>query len=309
MNTTAKQFTLIEWIGIWIKAARAPFLVTSAIPAVLGGVIAYANGSFDWVIFVLAFLGILSAHTAADFIDDYFDYKNRNFGNKDQQFHDSPLVRGIITAEQVLLAFWLSLGLALAAGVYILIRVGAPVLWLAAIGAFIVLFYTSPPIRLNFRGLGETALFLAFGPMIVFSVYFVLTQSFSWLPILAAVPVGIFVMNVGIVSNIFDHNDDIKNGKFTMPVKLGQARAVQVLAAVTILAYLFVVSGVALRVLPLGCLLTLLTAPMSYKMVALARNYTDLSQYQPAMSQAIGVSTLGGLAMVIGYAIEIIVTP
>ncbi|MDW8465487.1 MAG: prenyltransferase [Chloroherpetonaceae bacterium] len=309
MNTTAKQFTLIEWIGIWIKAARAPFLVTSAIPAVLGGVIAYANGSFDWVIFVLAFLGILSAHTAADFIDDYFNYKNRNFGNKDQQFHDSPLVRGIITAEQVLLAFWLSLGLALAAGVYILIRVGAPVLWLAAIGAFIVLFYTSPPIQLNFRGLGETALFLAFGPMIVFSVYFVLTQSFSWLPILAAVPVGIFVMNVGIVSNIFDHNDDIKNGKFTMPVKLGQARAVQVLAAVTILAYLFVVSGVALRVLPLGCLLTLLTAPMSYKMVALARNYTDLSQYQPAMSQAIGVSTLGGLAMVIGYAIEIIVTP
>lgn len=308
MNTVTKQFSTLEWIGIWIKAARAPFLVTSAIPAILGGIIAYTNGMFDWTIFLLAFLGVLAAHTAADFIDDYFDYKKRNFANKDQQFHDSPLVRGIITAEQVLLAFWLSLGVALAAGAYILMRVGTPVLWLTAIGAFIVLFYTSPPIRLNFRGLGETALFLAFGPMIVFGIYFVLTKSFSWTPIVAAVPVGIFVMNVGMVSNIFDHDDDVKNGKATLPVKLGQANAVKVLTAVTILAYLVIVGGVAMGTLPAGCLLALLTVPMAYKMVTLARNYKDLSQYQPAMSQAIGIVMLGGLAMVVGYAIAIIIT-
>lgn len=307
MNTTTTQFSLGEWIGIWIKAARAPFLVTSALPAILGGVIAYAHGAFDWTIFLLAFFGIIFAHSAADFIDDYFDYKNGNFANKDQQFHDSPLVRGIITAEQVMLAFLLCMALALAAGVYILMRVGTPVLILTAIGAFIVLFYTSPPIRLNFRGLGETALFLAFGPMVVFGVYFVLTQSFSWSPILAAVPIGIFVMNVGIVSNLFDHDDDVKNKKFTMPVKLGQATAVKALTGVTILAYLCPVVCVALGALPLWCLLVLLTLPMSLKMLKLAQNYRDLSQYQPAMSQAIGVVTLGSLAMIIGYAIAIVI--
>jgi hypothetical protein len=45
---------------------------------------------------------------------------------------------------------------------------------------------------------------------------------------------------------------------------------------------------------------------MSYKMVSLARNYKDLSVYQPAMSQAIGVATLGGLSLVIGYALSIV---
>ncbi|PIO48416.1 MAG: hypothetical protein CMR00_04670 [[Chlorobium] sp. 445] len=307
MSTTVKQFSLGEWIGIWIKAARAPFLVTSALPAILGGVIAYAHGAFDWTIFLLAFLGIIFAHTAADFIDDYFDYKNGNFANKDQQFHDSPLVRGIISANQVLLAFLLCLALALAAGLYILLHVGAPVLILTAVGAFIVLFYTSPPVRLNFRGLGETSLFLAFGPMVVFGVYFVLTQSFNWSPILAAVPIGIFVMNVGIVSNIFDHDDDVKNKKFTMPVKLGQATAVKVLTVVTILAYLFPIACVVFGMLPLSCLLILLTLPMSLKMLKLAQHYSDLSQYQPAMSQAIGVVTLGSLAMIIGYAIAIFI--
>ncbi len=307
MSTTVKQFSLGEWIGIWIKAARAPFLVTSALPAILGGVIAYAHGAFDWTIFLLAFLGIIFAHTAADFIDDYFDYKNGNFANKDQQFHDSPLVRGIISANQVLLAFLLCLALALAAGLYILLHVGAPVLILTAVGAFIVLFYTSPPVRLNFRGLGETSLFLAFGPMVVFGVYFVLTQSFNWSPILAAVPIGIFVMNVGIVSNIFDHDDDVKNKKFTMPVKLGQATAVKVLTVVTILAYLFPIACVVFGMLPLSCLLILLTLPMSLKMLKLAQYYSDLSQYQPAMSQAIGVVTLGSLAMIIGYAIAIFI--
>ncbi len=307
MNTTASSLSLGAWIGIWIKAARAPFLVTSALPAILGGIIAYSHNSFDWTTFLLAFFGIVMAHTAADFIDDYFDYKNGNFANKDQQFHDSPLVRGVITAEQVMVAFLLCMVLALAAGVYLLMHIGTPVLILTAIGAFIVLFYTSPPIRLNFRGLGETSLFLAFGPMTVFSVYYVLTQSFDWTPILAAVPVGIFVMNVGIVSNTFDHDDDVRNRKFTMPVKLGQATAVKVLTGVTAFAYLFLLACIAFGLLPVWCSLAFVTLPMSLKMLKLVRQYKDLSQYQPAMSQAIGVVTLGCLTMIIGYAIAIII--
>lgn len=305
MNTTTQKFTLSEQISIWLKAARAPFLITSAIPAILGGVIAYSHGSFDWTIFLMAFLGIIAAHSAADFIDDYFDYKNGNFANKDQQFHDSPLVRGIITDKQVMVAFLICLALALATGIYILLTIGMPVLILTMIGAFFVFFYTSPPIRLNFRGLGETSLFFAFGPMVVFGVYFVLTESFSWSPILASVPIGVFVMNVGIVSNIFDHDDDVKNGKFTMPVKLGQGRAVQILTVITLFAYIFLLACALLGFLPIWSLAALLTAPMSFKMVMLARNYQDLSQYQPAMSQAIGVATLGGLFLTIGYAVSI----
>ena len=53
-------------------------------------------------------------------------------------------------------------------------------LYLMGAGAFIVFFYTSPPFMLNYRGLGETALFLAFGPMIVWGIAFVLRPNIEF---------------------------------------------------------------------------------------------------------------------------------
>jgi 1,4-dihydroxy-2-naphthoate octaprenyltransferase len=299
--------TLKRWIIVWLKAARAPFLAVSAIPAMLGGIIAFAHGTFDWMIFCMAFVGVVMAHSAADFIDDYFDFKNGNLANKDQQFHDSPLIRGEITERQVLFAFGLCMVIALLAGAYLLVAVGTPVLVMTAIGAFIVLFYTAPPIRLNYRGLGETALFVAFGPMIVFGVYFVLTRTFSWEPLLISFPLGVFIMNVGVVSNIFDYEDDIHSGKYTMPVRLGQSRAVKVLAALTIAAYVELVVAVYAQWLPLWALLGLLTAPLGYRTVKLTANYADLKRYTPAMTGAIALSSVMGLVLIAAYGLLIFV--
>lgn len=299
--------TFKQWLVVWLKAARAPFLVVSAIPAALGGIVAFAHGSFDWSVFAAAFVGVVMAHSAADFIDDYFDFKNGNLANKDQQFHDSPLIRGEVTPRQVLAAFGLCMAIALAAGLYLLAVVGMPVLVMTLIGAFIVLFYTAPPIRLNYRGLGETALFLAFGPMIVFGVYFVLTNTFSWEPLLISFPLGVFIMNVGVVSNIFDHDDDVQSGKHTMPVRLGQARAVQVLAVLTVAAYAELVIAVVLGMLPVWALLGLLTAPLGFRTVSLTSQYADLKRYTPAMTGAIALSSVMGLVLIVAYGIHIFV--
>jgi|GEM_PF-608392 len=344
-----------QWLIVWFKAARAPFLVVSAIPALLGGVIAYAHGAFDWTVFLLAAGGVVMAHSAADFIDDYFDYQHGNLGNKVQQFHDSPLISGEVTLRQVLVATILCAALAAAAGIALLVqvgapmlimaaiggfivlfytsppvrlnyrglgetalfvafgpalvfagiallvRVGAPVLIMAAIGGFIVLFYTSPPVRLNYRGLGETALFVAFGPALVFGVYFVLTETFSWVPLLASFPLGIFTMNVGIVSNTFDYDDDVRSGKYTLPVRLGQQRAVQLLAVLTAAAYIELVAAIAFGWLPLWCALGLLTLPLGVDTVRLTARYADSKQYAPAMGRAIALSALMGLLLSLGY--------
>lgn len=286
---------------VWFKAARAPFLVVSAIPAALGGAIAAYHGAFDWRTFVIAAVGVVMAHSAADFLDDYFDFQHGNLGNKVQQFHDSPLIGGEVTLRQVLIATILCAALAAGAGVYLLATVGMPVLIMGAVGGFIVLFYTSPPVRLNYRGLGETALFIAFGPALVFGVYFVLTRTFSWEPLLASLPLGIFTMNVGIVSNTFDHDDDVKSGKATLPVRLGQRRAVQLLAGVTVAAYLSVALGALCGALPLWALLGLLTLPLSVSTIRLTARYADLKQYTPAMGQAIALTSLMGVALTLAY--------
>ncbi|MGC9341848.1 MAG: prenyltransferase [Bacteroidales bacterium] len=275
----------------------------SLIPAVLGGLIGFYSGYFDWTIFILATVGIIMAHSAADFVDDYYDFINGNLGNKEQQFHDSPLIRGEITLRQVMIATIICLVIAFAAGIYLLLEVGLPVLYLMLAGTFIVLFYTAPPIRLNYRGLGETMLFFAFGPMIVFGSYYVLSGKFSWEPVFASIPLGIFTMNVGIVSNTFDYDDDVKSGKKCIPVRFGQKNAVRIIIIGTFIAYISLIVGVIFNYLPVWSLLTLLGIPLAVNTIRLTLRYDDTEYYTPAMSKAIALTSVTGLLLIISYLI------
>lgn len=298
-----------EWFIVWFKAARAPFLVVSFIPSILGGMIAYYNfpQNFDWVVFILVTIGIVSAHSAADFIDDYFDFKTGNLGNKEKQFHDSPLIDGKVTPVKVLIATILFLAIAVGIGIYLLIKVGTPVLIMMAIGAFIVLFYTAPPIKLNYRSLGETMLFLAFGPLIVFGVYYVLTSHFSFEPIIISLPLGVFTMNVGLVSNTFDYFDDVKANKKSIPVRFGQLFAIKLLIGVTLIAFASIVIGVIAGLTPLWTLIGIVPIPLAYEVIKTTRKYEDLSNYTKAMSKAIALSSVTGILLTISYGLAILI--
>jgi 1,4-dihydroxy-2-naphthoate octaprenyltransferase len=295
-----------DWFVTWFKAARAPFLVVSLLPALVGGIIAAAAGPISTGIFIACVVGVVMAHSAADFIDDYFDFKKGNLGNKEEQFHDSPLISGKVTLNQVLAATIICLVIALAAGLYVFVNVGMPIVWMAVIGAFIVFFYTSPPFMLNYRGLGETAIFLAFGPMIVIGVYVALTGKFSWEPLLVSLVPGVFTMGVVLVSNTFDYFDDIKSAKKTFAVRFGQAAAVRLMAAGSIIAYLAVIAGVVLKIVPIWALVVLLTIPMAYDSVKFTAGFADAGRYKAAMTKAITLSSVACVLLLVAYGIVIL---
>ncbi len=294
-----------QWLITWFEAARAPFLIVSVLPCLLGGVVAYARGSFDTLILVLATVGIVMAHSAGDFVDDYFDFKKGNLGNKVQQFHDSPLIDGKVSPRQVVIAIVLCLAVSFAAGVVLFIKVGYPVLILVAAGLVAVFFYTSPPLQLNYRGLGETVLILAFGPMIVFGVWYVLTRRVDLEPLLLSLVPGIFTMNVGIVSNTFDYHDDLRSGKRTLSVRFGQAAALRIIAATSGAAYLCIMLGAAFGVIPVWTLLVLLTVPLAVDMLHHAGRYADERHYTRAMGRVITLSSVATLLLIAAYLLEI----
>ncbi len=298
--------TLKQYAVVWFKAARAPFLVVSIIPSILAGLIVWSHGSIDATLFWLVTIGVVMAHSAGDFVDDYFDFKKGNLGNKEKQFHDSPLIDGTVTARQVMVAALLCVAIALATGIYAFSVVGMPVVWLTILGTVIVFFYTSPPLMLNYRGLGETALFVAFGPMIVGGISYVLRPVFDWEPLLASIPLGIFTMNVGLVSNTFDHDDDVKSGKRTLPVRFGQAAAVRVLAAGSVFAYAVIVAGVALNVLTPWSLIALLGSPLAFTVVKATSQYHDTAHYTGAMTKAIALTSVTGILLCVAYGMVVL---
>jgi 1,4-dihydroxy-2-naphthoate octaprenyltransferase len=181
-----------------------------------------------------------------------------------------------------------------------------PVVTMALIGTFIVLFYTSPPLKLNYRGLGETMLFIAFGPLITFGMYYVLSGNFSWEALIAGIPVGIFTMNVGLVSNTFDYLDDIESNKRSIPVRFGQANAVRLLSVVSVIAYLVIITGMFAKLFPVWVVMAIAPLPLSVAVVKGTSKFTDTSNYTPAMSKAIALASLTGLTMFFGYLLEIV---
>ncbi len=65
-----------SWLRIWMTAVR-PFAYTgSALPVVLGAALAWHAGfPFRWERFVLTLLGVICFHTAANLLNDCFDFR------------------------------------------------------------------------------------------------------------------------------------------------------------------------------------------------------------------------------------------
>jgi 1,4-dihydroxy-2-naphthoate octaprenyltransferase len=149
-------------------------------------------------------------------------------------------------------------------------------------------------------------LFLAFGPMIVTGVYIVLAGQFSWEALIISLVPGVFTMNIGVVSNTFDYLDDIKSGKRTFSVRFGQQAAVRLIMIGSVIAYLAIVIGAAIQLLPVWTLLVLITIPLSFQVVKHASQYEDESHYTPAMTRAIALSSVASLLLIAAYGIVIL---
>jgi len=108
------------------------------------------------------------------------------------------------------------------------------VIGLFALGAVVLLAYTYP---FKYWGLGELAIFLIWGPIMIAGVYFVLSGVWNWNVVLAGIPYGLGVASINIGKHIDKHNDDKAKGVGTFPVRVGEAFARRVDQAALILIY------------------------------------------------------------------------
>jgi 1,4-dihydroxy-2-naphthoate octaprenyltransferase len=150
------------------------------------------------------------------------------------------LVQGFWDTKTQLKWFYVSGTIAFASGLYALwyTQFNMTVLGLFAIGALALLFYTYP---LKHLALGELAIFLIWGPIMIGGVYLVLTGVWDWLVVLAGVPFGLTVVSINLGKHIDKLNDDKKKGVTTLPVAIGDKAARYVNMAVVIIAYAVIV--------------------------------------------------------------------
>jgi ABC-type dipeptide/oligopeptide/nickel transport system permease component len=102
--------------------------------------------------------------------------------------------------------------IAIGIGLYLGIMRGFLVILLLVFGFFCAFFYTAPPIRFGYRGLGEIAQLLCFGPAIGLGAYYVQAQRISWEAFWGTLPFGIMLFSMITINEILTAVNNALNG-------------------------------------------------------------------------------------------------
>lgn len=248
--TTIPRLTREEWARLalpvrWLIATRASVLFMTLMSAALGGFLALRDGRAELIPWLLCVLGLLLAHATNNLLNDFTD--SRRGIDRDNYYRNQygvhVLEDGLLSKAQFYAYLALTGGAALAVGIYLVATGGPLVLPLMAAGAFFVLFYTWP---LKYMGLGEPAVLLVWGPLMVGGSYYVCSSVWSneaaWLGLL---------FGLGPTSVLFGKHIDkleLDAGKKvrTLPVLLGEKLARRTAQLIVIAQYVGAIALVAL---------------------------------------------------------------
>ena len=180
---------------------------------------------------------------------------------------------------------------------------------IGVVGIIVSIAYTAPPLKLVYRGLGEIAVAVGFGPLMLLGAYVVQTGgALSWEPVVASIPIALLVALILYVNEIPDRRGDAHAGKLTLPVRFGQDAVILGYDVTVVAAYAAVVIGVVLGVLPIPTLLALLTIPLARRVHAgLRPNYDNPYGLMAVMAVNIQVHLLAGVLLLAAYAIVLVV--
>jgi 1,4-dihydroxy-2-naphthoate polyprenyltransferase len=239
------EWDSLDIISRWLISTRAAVLVMTFISAGIAGILAYQHGRFHLGLWVLLALGLILAHATNNLINDFTDYiKGVDKDNYYRaQYGPQPLEHGLMTKRQML-AFILVTGLlALVAGLVLVSIRGNLALILLGAGAFFLLFYTYP---LKYIALGELAVLVVWGPLMIGGGYFVITGLWDWNVVIASLPYALGVTTVIFGKHIDKFAPDKEKGIHTLPVILGESLARKFVLAMTVVQYLSVIYLVAI---------------------------------------------------------------
>jgi 1,4-dihydroxy-2-naphthoate octaprenyltransferase len=245
-HTLPRAHTSSVGAGIWRVAD--PKITLASVASMLVGIGAAAwAGPLAWGWLVVTVLGIFCVEAAKNASGEIFDWDSgADQGVREEE--RSPfsggkrvIVDGLLTRAETAIVAGGFYAVAIAAGLAIVFVREPSVFWLGVLGVCLAFFYHAPPLRLAYRGFGELAVALAYGPVIACGAYLVQRHTIDAPVLLASLPLGIAVGAFLWINEFPDARADAAAGKRTLVVRLGRVRASRVFAGIVALAYLGVV--------------------------------------------------------------------
>ena len=216
----------------WIEAARLRTLPLSVSGILVGSFYAMSQGIFNWKIVIFALSTTLGLQILSNFANDYGDGM-KGTDNEDRVGPMRSIQSGKITPAAMRFAIFITAFLTLVSamlliyfsfkGKYLYYSVIFFVLGILAIASAIR--YTVGKNPYGYRGYGDVFVFIFFGIVSTFGIYFMFSKQVDWLLFLPATAIGFLSVGVLNLNNMRDEESDKKSNKNTLVVQNGGAWA------------------------------------------------------------------------------------
>ncbi len=227
----------------WLYNSRSFAVPQNLMPSILTIVLALGVSGFNLWLGILALLGVCLVHLGGNLLDDYCDYKDELLEYRlglreegEQAFTDKyPYLKdGSTTLKELAIAIAVFFGLAILCGCiifavrsYQMQAIDWTLVVIAAIAGFLCFFYSAPPFKLGFHGLGEMVIGICFGPCLMCGVYesvcgqlFTEEGGFAWHILALGLAIGMFVTNILYTHSFVERHVDAVSHKKTLAVVL-----------------------------------------------------------------------------------------
>ncbi|ADL08463.1 prenyltransferase [Thermosediminibacter oceani] len=293
------------WRGFW-QLADPKIWVASTVPMAVAAALAYSlEGTFNLYWFLWSLVGVYLIEIGKNAVNEFVDFESgvdtSITPDKRTPFSGGKkvIVDGILTLSEVKVIAAVTMILAGLVGLYVVFAREPEVLWIGIAGYAISIFYSLPPVKLCYRGFGELAVGLTFGPLVLCGTYLVQTYKISTEAVLCSLILGLLIANVLWINQFPDYEADMMGQKKNWVVRMGKKKATSVFAALFTAAFalsaiLAFIAGNPFFLLPL-CVF-----PLARRAVDVARRYyDDIPRLIEANAKTVQVYQLTGLTLII----------
>lgn len=234
----------------WILASRPKTLTGAAVPVMIGIALAWKDAAvdFSWLPPVLCLCFAFLMQIDSNLINDYFDFIH---GNDDRETRLGPkraCAEGWITLPAMRWGILLTTTLACACGLPLVVYGGWEMIIVGALCVMFAFLYTT---KLSYVGLGDVLVLVFFGLVPVCLTYYVSMpawqQTITGQSIWYAVACGLVIDTLLMVNNFRDRDNDRRDGKRTLVVRLGVRHSLDFYRAIGFIAAAMVVIDAAVQ--------------------------------------------------------------
>jgi 1,4-dihydroxy-2-naphthoate octaprenyltransferase len=218
---------------VW-RLADPKITLASVASLTLGLAAAAREGPIAWGWLAVTWLGVFCIEVAKNASGEVFDFDS-GADLRVEPADRSPfsggkrvLVDGLLTRHQTVAVAACAYALGAGLGVVIALEREPAVLPLGILGGALAFFYHAPPLKLSYRGLGELAVGLCYGPLIAGGTFLVQRGTLASPLLLLSLPLGLLIAAFLWINEFPDRRADEAAGKRTLVVRLGPRRAADV---------------------------------------------------------------------------------